>query len=912
MSQGMVRPAIAAVILLVLASVAHAASDLPRRIGMYPQSGAPLAMLDSDVAVRVNGAIVEATITQTFRNDTDKVTEATYIFPLPVDAAVSAMEIETATRTIRAAIEPRDAAKQRYERAIAAGVGAGLLEQERPDVFTQTVSAIPARGTVKVTLRFDSVARYQAGTWELVVPLVVAPRFVPGSASGRPTTGTGRAPDTDRAPDASRVTPGGAPRAGGATQLALEFAEAVDGVTSPTHELTATAGGYTLVDKASDHDAVIRWRAKAPTQAWVEGGDAGGFAAILVEGAPAPTSRKTAVRVVLVVDHAATTRGDAEAVQRPLVRALLSSLEARDSVALAGGKLVFGSAAAAQRALDERPRTTAPFDLSRVLAGLRGDQPTVLVSDGLVADDRAVLAAAAKLRAPVHVIGTGPAPNRGLLAGIAAASGGTVRFAHVGDDLGALARDVLADTAAQPERIAINWGALAVSDVVPANPRLGAGQALLVVARVKQVRTANARVRGDVFGFVDVPSRPAPDGATTTGGVLARRWAKARLDELVSAGNAKAITEHALRYGLVSPMTAMVAIGDEVVVKGGVKHTVPVPVSVPAGMQWQLVKQQTTVDTSKTSTFELEGRLADAPHDKRKKQGAKAPAKEAPERRPVGSRPTDRPRTTATTTSKPKTTTKTTTTTRTPPRTATPPRRPVSAGAGRTPIAAGPAREPVSRPEPTAQPTAPAPENVAPTQEEPAAPPPMVDANEPGASDDESRDADVARDAESLSQGVATAGESAAVEEDEDSLAEATIVYGTRSRLRLSLALGAGLAAAEDQLGGFAALTARAELARRRTSFGLEGSLWLVDELGMQGSLLGTVSRRMGGRLELGGGLGLRITGDAIGPALGLTLRTLLPIRGLATYLRYDGALLQQDGASRGINAGSFGIEARW
>lgn len=920
MSQGMVRPAIAAVVLVVLASVAQAASDLPRRIGMYPQSGAPLAMLDSDVAVRVNGAIVEATITQTFRNDTDKVTEATYIFPLPVDAAVSAMEIETATRTIRAAIEPRDAAKQRYERAIAAGVGAGLLEQERPDVFTQTVSAIPARGTVKVTLRFDSVARYQAGTWELVLPLVVAPRFVPGSASGRPTTGTGRAPDTDRAPDASRVTPGGAPRAGGATQLALEFADAVTGVTSPTHELTAQAGGYSLTDNASDHDVVIRWHAKAPAQAWVEGGDAGGFAAILVEGAPAPASRKTAVRVVLVVDHAATTRGDAEAVQRPLVRALLSSLEARDVVALAGGKLVFGSAATAQRALDERPRTSAPFDLSSVLAGLRGDRPTVLVSDGLVADDRAVLAAAAKLRAPVHVIGIGPAPNRGLLAGIAAASGGTVRFAQVGDDLAALARDVLADTSAQPERVAINWGALAVSDVVPANPRLGAGQAMLVVARVKQVRTANARVRGDVFGFVDVPSRPVPDGATTTGGVLARRWAKARLDELVSAGDAKAITEHALRYGLVSPMTAMVAIGDEVVVKGGVKHTVPVPVSVPAGMQWQLVKQQTTVDTSKATTFELEGRLADAPRDTRRKQSDKAPAKEAPERRPVGSRPSNRPRTTATT-SAPTTTVKTTTkkktappratTTRTPPRATTAPRQPVAAGAGRTPIAAGPARDPVSRPEPAA----PAPEKASPVAVEPVAPapePPAVEESEPAARDDESSDADLARNVETISQGVATAGSYDAAEEDEDSLGEATIVSSTRSRLRLSLALGAGLAAAEDQLGGFAALTARGELGRRRTAFGLEGSLWLVDELGTQGSVLGTLSRRTGGRLELGGGLGLRITGDAIGPALGLTLRTLLPIRGLATYLRYDGALLQQDGAARGINAGSFGIEARW
>jgi len=47
---------------------------------MYQRQGAPLAMLDSDIDVTVRGPIVEATVTQTFRNDTDRPTEATYIF----------------------------------------------------------------------------------------------------------------------------------------------------------------------------------------------------------------------------------------------------------------------------------------------------------------------------------------------------------------------------------------------------------------------------------------------------------------------------------------------------------------------------------------------------------------------------------------------------------------------------------------------------------------------------------------------------------------------------------------------------------------------------------------------------------------------------------------------------------------
>jgi len=66
----------------------------------------------------------------------------------------------------------------------------------------------------------------------------------------------------------------------------------------------------------------------------------------------------------------------------------------------------------------------------------------------------------------------------------------------------------------------------------------------------------------------------------------------------LAAGAARqTLGDRGLAHGFVSPATAMVAIGEETVIEGGVKHTSPVPVSVPAGMQWQLVKKQTTVTT---------------------------------------------------------------------------------------------------------------------------------------------------------------------------------------------------------------------------------------------------------------------------------------------------------------------------
>src|SRR5215468_10386036 len=598
-------PVLALALALAIAGPADAI-ELARPMGMYPvRTGPALAMVDSRIDVTVRGPIVEAVVVQRFRNTGDRATEATYIFPLPADAAVSAMTMRIGSRTIHAAIEPRDSAQRRYEAAITAGIAGALLEQERPDVFTQTVSAIPPGGVVEVTLRYDTVARYQAGRWELALPMVVAPRHVPGTASGRATTGSGRAPDTDRAPDASRVTPAAEPGAGGSTAVTIHFVDPPGELVSPTHELGGTASDATLSDSHSDHDAIVRWRAPAPAAGWVERDGDGGFAAVVVEAPAAPAAPRrmpgAPLRVILAIDRGATTRGDADAVERPLVRALLGELDVTDRVRVIGSdRLAWSAPGEALRALERLWATPVPvFDLTRVLQGAQPEGAAiVLISDGLVADDRAAIAAARRLGVAVHVIGIGPAPARGALHQIAAVTGGTVRHAVAGDDAIQLARAVFADVASPPAPLTVTWGTLGAGDVEPAvSPRLGAGQAMLVLARVRRVEASNARTRGELFAFQPLASPRAVDGATTPLGPLARRWARERLGDLIAGRDRAAVVSHALRYGLVSPYTSLVAIGSDVVVSGGVKHSVAVPVSMPAGMQWHAVRQATEVDT---------------------------------------------------------------------------------------------------------------------------------------------------------------------------------------------------------------------------------------------------------------------------------------------------------------------------
>jgi len=872
----MLRPGLV-VALLVLASAPAHAIDRARPMGLYPAAAAPsLALVDSRIDVTVRGPILETVVVQRFRNTSGHATEATYIFPLPADAAVSALAIQIGGRTIHGAIEAREAAQRRYEAAVAAGVGAALLEQERPDVFTQTVSAIPAGGVVEITLRYDSVARFEAGTWQLVVPMVVAPRHVPGTASGRAITGTGRAPDTDRAPDASRVTPAASPGAGGSTAVAIHFVDEPSELASPSHELTGTRREAALSDPRSDHDAIVRWRAPAASAGWVERDGDGGFAAVVVEAPPA-APRKAQVRVTVALDRAATTRGDGDVVERPLVRALLGALDRPDRARIIGSAAIGWAAPGDVLAAIDRTWASAPgaFDLTRVLASARPDgAPLVLISDGLVADDAAALAAARRLGVPVHVIGIGAAPARATLHQIAAATGGTERYAVAGDDLAVLARSVLGDLASPPPPLAINWGTLGASDVEPAVlPRLGAGQAALVVARIKRAQAANARTRGELFAFEALAPARAVDGAVTPHGALARRWARERLGDLLAGPHDRAaVTKLALGYGLVSPYTSLVAIGHDVVVQGGVKHSVAVPVSLPAGMQWQAVKQALEVDSSTLDRAPRANEPPAAPPATRtitpppppppaepvgdaKKRGSKL-FDEDDDR--AGAAADDGDRDDATVRREPRD-------------------RAEHKPAKRAPKSGAPSRTTPAPNTPTQAPKLDAPKDTA----------ELSDEELKKLAEQEAKEEVITVTGSTIERKTLTTPSPISIEGGEQ---ESVMLGGPARAWRLTAALGGGLVL-DHGTHGLAAVSARIER-NLRTSLGAELALWLIDGRGAEGRALLTVARGGVARwLELGFGAGVQI-GNGTGIASALRLRVETPVRGLGGYARYDAAVL--------------------
>src|SRR5260221_6875478 len=195
----------------------------------------------TDVKAEISGFLSRVVVTQEFENPFKEKIEAVYTFPLPQNAAVDDMTMVVGDRTVRGKILRREEAQAVYEAAKSNGQTASLLDQERPNIFTQSVANILPGEQIKITISYVETLKYEDGSYEFIFPMVVGPRYIPCSPTG--AQGTCFAPDTNQVPDSSRVTPHPAPtamRAGHdvSLQISLDAGVPIDALDSKTHDAT--------------------------------------------------------------------------------------------------------------------------------------------------------------------------------------------------------------------------------------------------------------------------------------------------------------------------------------------------------------------------------------------------------------------------------------------------------------------------------------------------------------------------------------------------------------------------------------------------------------------------------------------------------------------------------------------------
>src|SRR3954468_18489667 len=224
--------------------------------GGKPKAKCPLK--HTNVKAEISGFLSRVVVTQEFENPFKDKIEAVYTFPLPQNAAVDDMTMRVGDRTVRGRIKRRKEARAIDDAARQAGNVASLLDQERPNIFTQSVANIMPGERVTVTISYVETLKYQDGAYEFVFPRVVGPRYIPGPPTGQQAGGW--SPDTTQVPDASRITPPVAPkgtRAGHdiSVEVALDAGMPIDDLKSTNHEIDA--------ERPTARSAFVRLKGKA-------------------------------------------------------------------------------------------------------------------------------------------------------------------------------------------------------------------------------------------------------------------------------------------------------------------------------------------------------------------------------------------------------------------------------------------------------------------------------------------------------------------------------------------------------------------------------------------------------------------------------------------------------------------------
>jgi Ca-activated chloride channel family protein len=593
-----------------------------------------------DVAAALAGLVARVTLTQTFGNRFDQPLEASYIFPLPDRAAVTEFRMEVGERVVEGVLKERGEARAAYDTAIQEGRRASIAEEERPGVFTMRVGNLLPGERVTVRMVMTGPLPWDEGEATFRFPLVVAPRYIPGSPLEGEPVGDGIVPDTGAVPDASRITPP-VLLPGFPNPVALSIRVEIDPAGLELGEVRSSL--HAVVDQQRDGTRVVRVEpgervnrdfvlrlhtgSGAVTTALAaaqdrRGDDEGTFALTLLPPVGAGTG--TPRDVAFVLDRSGSMAGWKMVAARRAVARMVDSLTERDRfLLLAFDNLVEtppmlgnGLQAATDHArfqaveflsrLEARGGTEMAAPLTKGLDHLTdagagpGREPRdpvlVLVTDGQVGNEDQIL----RLLAPrlggvrVYTVGVDTAVNEGFLKRLAGLGGGACELVESEDRLDAvmdrvhrrIGAPVVTDLELEPAGLEVDLESLAPRRL----PALFAGAPLVLSGRFSGPPEGAVTVRGrDPAGQPWSATVPATAGHAPT---LAASWARARLRDLEDryatdpAGDReleRRIVETSLRFGVLCRFTAFVAADVQVVNEGGTVHRVLQPVEAPAG-----------------------------------------------------------------------------------------------------------------------------------------------------------------------------------------------------------------------------------------------------------------------------------------------------------------------------------------
>jgi Ca-activated chloride channel family protein len=607
--------------------------------------GHPVPLTGVSISGEVFGAQARLVVRQRYRNKEPRPIEAIYTFPLPSDAVLVGFAMECEGRRLEGQVKEREEAFQTYDDALSAGHGAALLDQERPNVFTASVgNLLPGEETV---IEATYVQRLGAdeGALRLMIPTLVAPRYIPGAKEGD-RTGHGASDPTSRVPDADRISPRiGAVKYGLSIDIVFDLGRDVV-IESPSHSIDVSPAGQRRQRVAFqrdtvplDRDLVLLASASGEAERASGAGGAGvvaerrrgkdgTFALTVVPDLFDRAGRAEARDVVFVVDVSGSMAGPSIEQARSAMRLCLRHLAEGDRfqiIAFSTSMSLFERSLVpfTQRTLSAADAWIANLNasggtemleplLSAVDAlGAKGSgrsRIVVLLTDGQVGNEAEIAARVTEKASGVRVytFGIGTNVSDALLRDLARRTKGDVEFIHPGERIDEKVTAQFAKaTAARVEDVTLRFVGVDAGELAPSEPPpLVDGEPWVIYGRYSEPGYGHAEIRGKLRGetfYLQVPVELPPE-ADREG--VAALWAAARIRELEDAetslsgrraeSNKKRIAALSVEHQVASKYASFVVVerrtGDRRA--HGQPEARPVPVSGPAGWSMGMPQQE--------------------------------------------------------------------------------------------------------------------------------------------------------------------------------------------------------------------------------------------------------------------------------------------------------------------------------
>ncbi len=591
----------------------------------------------TDVTAKVSGYVSHVTVKQTFHNPFKDKIEAVYTFPLSETGAVDEMVMKVGDRIIHGTIKKREEAKEIYEQAKAHGHVASLLDQERPNIFTQSVANIEPGKEVEITIKYVDLLPYEDGKYTFAFPTVVGPRFNPGPAIGK--QGTGWSHDTTEVPDASRITPPVTPqdtRAGHdiSINVQIDGGVPISNLRSSLHEIniankTEKSANVSLVDKTTipNKDFVLKWDVAGDslksgylTYRDPKSNDQSGYFTMMLLPPKKVTPETVAPKeMIFLIDCSGSQNGLPLAKAKETLTYIVDHMNPNDSFQIISfnnrSESLFTKPT--QNSAEMRREAKHYIDALQARGGTWMapaveavfNQPTdknrlrivTFMTDGYVGNDMEILGLVKKHRGASRwfPFGTGNSVNRFLIDGIAKEGGGESEFVLLNSPAGEVGKkfyDRISSPVLTDVKVKFEGGD--VKEVFPKDVAdVWAQKPLYIKGRYNTPGTATATLTGFHAGkpYSQTLKMTLPENAATNTGV-ASTWARAKVDRLMSEdwfgaqrGNPNKeikdeIVQTALAHHIMTQYTSFVAVEEKYVTKGGKPTLEVVPVEMPDGV----------------------------------------------------------------------------------------------------------------------------------------------------------------------------------------------------------------------------------------------------------------------------------------------------------------------------------------